>query len=349
MKLSLRLPLLSGLLAFGGTILAAAAPTVTPYLETTPITILWNFQITGVSNPAIPASKAAPSLDGVLDPSQLLPAPRVTTEVGAPFVYPKGNGTQAFFIKHLLRMLVENGTIDKKQLADNWELTAVRNAQYSVDGLATTPYAIYLTRIDRLVKFGPMTSYLSPVETAPIYDTSIVTPVVDPDTGDITSELSTGPQIDSINTGLVLTLGKYVGNYSETYSNGKISKASGSVTCAFTLSFASAFYEDPKYLLTTAAQTLAQPGVDYNVSRNIWGMRATGYTTFNVVTKPGVQPSLYAQTTKFNGVGSWYHAYDNLNPDSTQLPFLYGGVAPVSIHMQTPRYQSRYLFPDFTP
>lgn len=338
MKNSLCLCLLASM-ALLTTTASAGAVAPTAYLETTPITILCNFNITGITNPKDP-TKAPPSLDGVLDPSSFNPSPRVTNEVGAPMIYPQGNGTQSFFVKQLLQMLVDNGTIDKKDVSDNWELTAVRNAQYTVAGAASTPYAIFLTRIEPTVVPRPAATYLSPTQNVNIYGTSIAN-------GDGT--YTPGPYLTTINTGLVLTLGQYTGNYTETYSGGILTKASGNVTCAFTLSFDSVFYDDAYSALTDTEKVTAVPGSNCNMKRHIWSLHAQGYWTFNVGSKPGPLPTVYANTTKFTGFGSWFNSFDDLNPDSAAPSFAYGGVAPLSIHMQPPRYQSRYLFPDYTP
>jgi hypothetical protein len=315
------------------------------YLETIPLTFLWNFNLTGVSGTTIGNEPLTPEQLAQIDPDRLRPVDRVTTENGVPIGYDKGSGNQAFLVRHLLRALLDrdNPTITEEDAASTrWELTAVRAPQTSLEGVTSTPYQIFLTRKDPTVIGRP--GQVRPV--------NVQTDVpLQPSAGELTA----------INTGLSITLGASVANVTETLAEGVVTKASGSVTTAFSLTFGSIFYDDPRFpLLPFDSPTEEDPepkipvaGVDYWSKRNVWSASATGYMTYSLrsTTPSANNPAAVAPTKiKATGVGSWFHIFQDLNPENANSgnDFSYGGIAPLSIKMGEVKYQNRNLFPGFS-
>lgn len=97
---------------------AGAAPPI-PYLETSPITILWQFNDTAVTVPradalANAAAAAAAAVAYIEDPNGLKPVERITTETGSTVTSSFGTGNQAFFVKYLYRNVLERCANDSK-------------------------------------------------------------------------------------------------------------------------------------------------------------------------------------------------------------------------------------------
>lgn len=330
--------------------LASAVRAQNAYLETIPVTVLWNFNITGVTGTTIGSEPLTPDQLAQIDPDKLRPVDRVTTENGAPMGYPAGSGTQAFIVKHLLRALLDRDEpliTEKDAESTRWELTAVREPQTNFEGVTSEPYQIFLTRKDPTVVSRPgqvrPVGVLGEVELNP----AIV--------------LSNEESITSINTGLRLTLGASIGNkVTETLVDGAVTKATGSVTTAFSLTFGSVFFDDPRYLLLPfPSPTEEEPepelpvaGVDYWSKRNVWSASATGYMTYSLrsTTPSAGNPAALAPTKiKATGVGSWIHVFQDLNPENANsgADFRYGGIAPLSLKMGEVKFQNRNLFPGF--
>lgn len=311
-----RLPLLAASLLA----LVSAVRAQNAYLETIPVTVLWNFNITGVSGTTLGPAPLDPAAVAEIDPERLRPVDRITTENGVPIIYSKGTGNQAFLIKHLLRAMVDRDEplITKKDAeSDRWELTAVREPQTSVAGVTTTPYQLFLTRKDPTVIGRP----------------GMVRP------------------LSALETGITLTLGPSSAKTTEVISGGIVIKASGSVTTSFTLTFSSVFYDDPRYPLLPFNPEEETPvaGDDYWSKRNTWFAYASGYMTYAIRSTPGPIAAVLPTKIKATGVGTWSHLFEDLAPDAENSGenFAYGGAAPLSLKMGEVKYQNRNLFPGF--
>lgn len=327
----------------------ASAQTPAPYLETAPLSIQWQFNTTGVSGTTLgpkprPVDSAG-NITGIEDPDTLRPFDRITTEKGSVITYSE-NGDQAFFVKHLLRAVIENGSqgLTEQELGDRWELTAVREPQTTVQGAATTPYAIYLTRIQPTAAGGRISwtydTHDLPVTTAePGFGD-------DPETEDVVEETAPAFLPIVIRTGLFLTFDQFAGNYTETVTGGRVTKASGSITVAFSLGFVSVFAKDPTYL----ADLDGKLGQDYHSQVDIWTAAATGLMTANVRTTSSALPAVTLTNVKLTGHGSWDKEILDFTPYLKKGYYLvsgYSGLAPLSIKIGAPKFQRRELFPNF--
>lgn len=328
----------------------ASAQTPAPYLETAPLSIIWQFSLTGVSGTTLgPTPRpvgADGSIAGVDDPESLRPFDRVTTEKGVPITFSE-NGDQSFFVKHLLRAVIENNSqgLTKEELGGRWELTAVREPQTTVLGAATTPYAIFLTRIEPTAAGGRISRS---------YDTAGLEVITtgtdfgdDPATTDVVEDSAPVFVPVNINTGLFLTFDQFVGNYTETLTEGRVTKATGSVSVAFSLRFRSIFAADPTYLATDPEAKL---GVDYHSKVDDWFAFANGIMTATVRTSASALPAVTFTNVKLTGHGSWDKYSTDFSPfleEGAVLVSGFGGIAPVSINIGTAKFQRRELFPNF--
>ena len=346
MKLSASFPFTAALLALAP---FASAQTPAPYLETAPRSIQWQFNTTGVSGTTLgPAPRpvdSAGNIAGIDNPDTLRPFDRITTERGSVITYSE-NGDQAFFVKHLLRAVIENGSqgLTEQELDGRWELTAVREPQTTVLGAATTPYAVYLTRIQPTAAGGRISwNYDTldlPVTTAkPGFGDN-------PETEDVVEEDAPAFEAEVIDTGLFLTFDQFVGNYTETLTGGRVTKASGNITVAFSLGFISVFAENPTYL----APPDGKLGQDYHSKVDLWTVFANGYMTANVRTTASALPAVTLSNVKLTGHGSWYKTTKDFTPYLEEGFYLvsgHNGLAPLSIKIGAPKFQRRDLFPTF--
>jgi hypothetical protein len=351
MNLSLRLSLAAGLLTLATASLAHAQA---PYLETRPLTIHWNFTLTGVSGTTIGKRPLPVDRDGnvlgIDDPEKLNPNDRVTTEKGSLISYTVGNGEQDFIVEHLLRSVIENGnqSLTEEELTGRWELTAVREPQETVVGAATAPYAIYLSRIQPTRAGGRIS------KTYATTDLEVTTVDVD-DPFSLNEDNEPVFNSTAIPTGLFLTFNQLVGAYNETLADGRVSKASGSITVAYSIGFNSVFAADPRYLAepTTETDELGNEvevppklGLDYHSRINFWNAFGSGILTAGIRTTPGPLPAVVPVNVKMTGVGSWSH----LSVDYTGVPndeIKYGGfegIAPLRIKLGNAKFQRRELF-----
>lgn len=327
----------------------ASAQTPAPYLETAPLSIQWQFNTTGVSGTTLgpkprPVDSAG-NITGIEDPDTLRPFDRITTERGTVITFSE-NGDQAFFVKHLLRAVIENGSqgLTEQELGGRWELTAVREPQTTVFGAATTPYAVYLTRIEPTAAGGRISwtydTHDLPVTTAePGFGD-------DPETEDVVEETAPAFKPIVIRTGLFLTFDQFVGNYTETLTNSRVTKASGSITVAFSLGFVSVFGESPAY----SADAEAKLGEDYHSKVDIWSAFANGYMTANVRTTSSALPAVTLSNVKLAGHGSWEKVIKDFTPYLDKGYYLesgYSGLAPLNIKIGASKFQRRELFPNF--
>ena len=313
----------------------ACAQSASAYLETAPLSILWNFTITGVANSTTPL---APLVEGVDNPDIIRPTERISVDTGLYITYTNDNGNQAFFVKHFQRKILEefaessrtlsgqakslpDGTEKDEILEDieffeseiaylkgeidgRWEITAVREPQNTVAGCAGTPYSLFLTRIE-YTRGRPSLNY------------------------------DTGLRIEPIYT---------AGNSTETLTSGVVTKATGSYTTHFRLVFKSDYYTDPLYLLTREARAEAIPGKDYNTKLQRWEAFGTGYMTYSIRSTPGPAAAVLPTKIKITGHGTWLNVVGN----AEGYPIPYRGIAPLSIKMGEIKYQNRNLFPAFT-
>lgn len=351
MNFSLRLPLAAGLLALAA---APFAHAQAPYLETRTLTIHWNFTLTGVSGTTI-GKKALPvdsagNILGIDDPEKLNPNDRITTEKGSLISYTVGNGEQDFIVEQLLRSVIENGNqgITEDELTGRWELTAVREPQETVLGAATAPYAVYLSRIQPTRAGGRIS------KTYATSDLEVTTVDVDnPFTVNEENEPVFNPT--PIPTGLFLTFNQFAGAYNETLTEGRVTKASGNITVAYSISFNSVFATDPGYKAepTTETDDLGneievppQLGVDYHSQINFWNAFGSGILTAGIRTTPGPLPAVVPVNVKMTGVGSWTHLSADYSgvPDDEPVYGGFGGIAPLRIKLGNAKFQRRELF-----
>lgn len=304
---------------------SAAAPVIPPYLETMPMTIIWQFNITGVGKTRV--IQPVESTGFVEVPAD--PTARVTTETGAPMAYPDGNGNQAFFVQQLLRKVLENYAESsrtllinndavgaqayedqiaylKQHLNDQWELTAVRAPQTSAEGVLTSPYWIFLTKIDSLQN-----------RTLHAYDTGMR----------ITPKYSAGAK-------------------TETLVNGVDTSVSGSITTYFTLGFENRYTTDPLYLIELASRSIVDDGLGYNTTGAEWVAYGSGYITYTLRKTAGTSGVIAPTKIKITGTGSWEHTLFNTIEKTSKT---YAGTAPLNIRLGEVKYQSSAFFPEFAP
>jgi hypothetical protein len=377
--------LASGLFAFSSSALLAQ----TPYLETSSVSILWNFTITGVSGTTIGPKPIVLGAPGAIDPDALRPGDRVTTDIGTPITYTVDTGNQAFFVKQLVRAVLERYATQSKGLVEQfldaaapvltsiedtesaiaaianqlaivtdpavradllanratleatllqleadlaeiesdylpdialledrikylkreadgrWELTAVREAQQSVAGVANTPYAIFLSRIERV------RGYVSPT-------------------------FDTGMRIEPIYS---------AGDSVETLVDGRVTRATGKYTTHFRLEFGALYASDPLNGIDFLDRATKEPGADYATAGDRWDAEATGYMTYNIRSTLGPLAAVLPTKIKVTGHGSWSHGI--VKPDEPTLVF--NGIAPLSIKMGEVKFQNRAMFPEFAP
>lgn len=214
----------AGLLALG------SARAETPYLETASLSVLWNFTITGITGTTIGLT---PLIDGAFDPEKMRPEERITNESGRLITYPVRNGNQQFFVDKLILNLIndakdqaatlkeemeslEDGP-EKDALADliealenrakyfetekngRWELTAVRESQSTLAGALSTPFKVFLTRIEP-PRGRPSATFLTDFVMTPLGTVANVTETL------------------------------YDGTPTETLSPGRVTKAAGTAT-----------------------------------------------------------------------------------------------------------------------
>lgn len=316
-------------LSLAASVLFALAPLAraqTPYLETAPLSILWNFTNTGVSSNT---TALTPLTAGAEDPDKLKPIDRITTEVGRLIVHTEDNGNQAFFVKHLLRRILEDAAYEardlqisnanpnrlelledridylKDELEGKWEITAVREPQATVAGAASTPYSLFLTRIDS-TRRRPSRSF------------------------------DTGMRIEPIYT---------AGNSTETLNNGVVTKATGTYTTHFRLVFDSWYASDPLYLVAPENRPDVTPGIDVDSLGKFWFAFGTGYMTYTIRSTPGPIAAVLPTRVKITGHGTWV----NIVGTETGYALPYSGIGPFSIKMGEVKYQNRNMFPEFQP
>ncbi|MCU0793217.1 MAG: hypothetical protein MUE42_10315 [Opitutaceae bacterium] len=306
------------LLALASVLLGAASVAhaqLSSYVETVPITLRWNFNITGVSGTTLgPRPVVIPEggLAAIDNPDSLRPVDRITTENGKPIVFAE-NGDQQFFVTQLfsdrvtrltkqvdaLSDQLENPDLTEPEIAGieaqidaleleiadlnrirsgRWELTGVRAPQTSVAGVRSTPYQIFLTRIEPLAG-RPSRSLLTSLELTPLAS---------------------------------------VANTTETLTDGRATAASGKVTTHFAL------------------------GLNAEVdATTTWLAQGSGYMNYSVrITRGAVAADRAVLPTKITatGTGSWTKIMEFAS---------FGGTAPFKILIGEPKLQSREFFPEF--
>ncbi len=148
-----------------------------------------------------------------------------------------------------------------------WELTAIRDAQTTVSGVASTPYSVFLTRIERTA------------------------------TG-LSRSFDTGLRLEPIQSAGVAT---------ETLSNGRVVKAVGNYTTHFRLEFSSFYANDPLGAIKASERADAIDGEDYNTAGDLWTVGGTGYMTYSIRSTPGPLAAVVPSNIKTSGHGSWSH------------------------------------------
>lgn len=350
MKLFSPLSLAAGLLSL---LAAGQAAAQAPYLETRPVTIHWNFTLTGVSGTTIgkrplPVDSSGNIL-GIDDPDKLNPNDRITTEKGSLITYAVGNGEQDFIVKHLVRAVIEDGRygLSEQDIEGRWELTAVREPQTTVVGAATTPYEIFLTRIEPSRRGGRVSA---------AYPTSELSSLTVDGFTIEDGEAVFQPTI--IPTGLFMTFDQLAGAYSETLSGDRVTRATGTISVAFTINFTSVFADDPRY---SAKPTVEQDefgndvrvppvlGKDFHSKVNTWNAAASGVMTAGIRSTAGDLPAVVPTRMKVAAIGSWSHIFTDYSglPDSEIKTSGFGGIAPLSIKIGEAKFQRRELFFSF--
>ena len=291
----------------------------TPYLETAPISILWNFTITSVNGTAI-ALPADPVVGPVV-PGR--PTDRITSDVGSLITFFKANGNQQFFTDKLLNNVIIKYKNLAKQLqaeADalpegaqknallsqvedlnsyveylgrtkqwKWELTAVRKPQSTLAGALSEPFQVFLTTVDPRAGrpvFGPAVTLLTDLVMVPIASSANVTETLN---------------ADPTNTAVEL---------------GRVTKAIGNATIDLRLEFES---YDPD-------------------AKEYWLAFGSAYLTCNIRSTPGPLAAVALAKPSVTGQGTWLHETETLR---------WCGIAPVAIKMGEAKYQKSEMFPDF--
>lgn len=289
----------------------------TPYLETAPLSILWNFTLTGVTDKTTPL---APDPVGTTDPGKLRPVDRVTTEVGRLITYSVGNGNQATITAKIIDDLIHRHTATVTSLTEEagnlpdgpekalllsqiaqheytveyletekggrWELTAAREAQSTVEGALSTPFQVFLSRIE-------------PTRGRP----SLIFPVP-------------GLRIEPLGYVTNSTETLYAGPATDTLQPGRLQKVAGTATMHFRIEF----------------ESIAE--------KEYWLAFGSGYLTCTLRSTPGPLAAVVLTKQAITGHGTWWHVTE----DSA-----YAGIAPLSIKMGAIKYQNRHMFPGFVP
>jgi hypothetical protein len=325
----------------------------TPFVETTTLTFFWGLTSDYVVNTETPVP-TLPELVEPFDPDSLPVGVETFTDTLTPRAY-TGPVTNTFpaalpnkqIIDLLLQRMVRNGKIFKEELGYRWQLTAVREAPRNVRELATNPYRVFLT-----AQYQASSSSFPVVEAVP-YGEEIVT-----DDPLLPYYLDSSPDFFdtvTVDTGITITLGQHVGNYTESRWNGSdtaplVLQATGSATTAFTVDFGALFYEDPKHALDKPENA---PAFNYHLKRNYWQASASGYINYNVASIRAPLPTFVATRVTASATGWFAHyrsevEYVNNAPRYKTIPITltYGsaGIAPLRVTLSNVQYQKRQLF-----
>lgn len=156
-----------------------------------------------------------------------------------------------------------------KQFADErWELTALREPQTTVAGATSTPYRIFLTRIERAKGIAAVETYDSGLRIEPIYS---------------------------------------AGSSDETLASGVVTKATGSYTTHFRLAFSNFYANDPLHLIEADKRADLLDGEDFNTTGDLWTVAGTGYMTYKIRSTPAPVSTVVPTGRKITGHGSWIH------------------------------------------
>jgi hypothetical protein len=314
----------------------------TPFVETTTLTLFWGFSLTYISstNTELPPLSA----DGSIDPDTLPSGNQVFTDNGRVRAYtgpfsgsfaPAGANDQ--FIRFLVQKLIREGQLVREMEDYNWQITAVREAPYNVRELASNPYRLFLTALER-------TAGGSFVRSIPEYGNEDI--IDDPQTARGYGFYT------NWDTGLTLTLGEHSGTFTESRfeNTGKVKQATGSVTTAFTIQLGARHYEDPRHLVD---QPRDDPEFNYHLKRNLWSAFGSGLITYNVRTVAQPLPAFVASTVSATGTGYFFHNRSDVEYNQGMLrdrrpvppnTYTYAGIAPLRINMSNVQYQKRELF-----
>ena len=146
----------------------------------------------------------------------------------------------------------------------------MREPRTSVAEATSTPFKIFLTRIEPLRGRGPTRTFDTLLRIVPIYSAP-------------------------------------AGKSTETLSNGSLTKVTGSYTTHFSLEFSSFYATDPLGALKPEARAGKVSGVDFNTAGDAWSIGGTGYMTYNIRSTPGPVVAVMPSATKITGHGSWAH------------------------------------------
>jgi hypothetical protein len=155
----------------------------------------------------------------------------------------------------------------KLESSDQWEIMSVRNAQASIAGATSTPFALFLSRTER-TKRGITYTFDTGLRLTPIYS---------------------------------------AGNSSETLSSGTLTKVTGNYVTHLSLSFESLYASDPLSSIDPESRAAAVDGKDYNTSAEYWETDASGYMSYTLRSTPGPIVAVYPSNIKLSGHGSWEH------------------------------------------
>jgi hypothetical protein len=329
---SLSINALAALLSVTGTGLAQTIP----YYETAPVTLLWQFNDTLVST--VRTVEKPGTGNYVEDPTGLKVYERITTETGKLAPYPTAKGNQEFFVKHLLRNVLEryaedskfhlNAALDadkvqdnvkaaaervlaiydesqiqtiKHQLSDQWELTSVRQPHTSLNGVVNDEFRLFVTRIDPF-NGRLLHGYDTEISLIPKYSTAKAT---------------------------------------ETLNGGTVTKASGTVTAYFTLKVIALYADDPLYLVPFDSRAAA---TDYNTAGEWWLINGGGTMSYSIRSTVGPGVAVLPTRVQITGYGSWEHEIFTVETSRT-----YSGIAPLNIRMGEVKYQRSEYFPELFP
>ena len=364
MKISASLALLALIIFISGAnrILAQSS---TPYLETASFSILRAFVTTGVTSTTTINSSTAtlPSSPGPIDPDQVRPKDRITTDVGTP-IYHRHVGDQTYWViqtqyavkerlakaqRNRLRTLLADPIsnidelraqisqledqiaqlpdspdqlslslqlneaksdlsllldfVSKQSLVlfrndaelirldrllqyakeeftgqgDDWELTAVRAPQRTVDAAVHTSYSIFLTRIDRVRK-ALSRSYDTGLRLTPLY--------------------AVGSSVETLNpNGVTRATGAYTIHFEILFDH-DLSPATELTNVNFTFGGVSL------HLLPKGSLALAEEEEAFNGQERLQTL-GSGYLTCSLRSSPGPLAAVVPTGIRMTGSGSW--------------------------------------------
>jgi hypothetical protein len=325
----------------GGLLLSvSASPTLraqnSPFVELLPITLFFDFTVTGISgltsDPKPRSVSENGEITGIGNPETLPSDNRVITETGRPIVFEETTGDRAFFVKQVFQRALDNIAIqsaesndaattrrlearlleDAKLESANWEISGVRLPQTTVAGALSTPYRLFLTLTDQAKSAG--------------------TRVLD--------------------TGITLELRSYMFNGTETTAPNSqtVTAASGKFTAQMIFSFRGFTLSSPLYKLTLEDRRAALSGTSDTDVSSIngaeWFIFAGGHASGQIRAFPGTPTAISLSKTRATGHGSWYKIITKEDNEGNAIVDFdsFAGITPFKITFGETKYVDSRLY-----